>query len=93
VAVISHPDYNPMIRRLESIFTLTDDEKHALQRLPMQMAAIKADQDIVREGDRPTRSCLILTGFVCTYKVTGGGSARSSPSTCRATFPTSRACT
>ncbi|MGF9757070.1 Crp/Fnr family transcriptional regulator [Microvirga sp. 0TCS3.31] len=68
-----HPDYNPMIRKIESIFTLNDDERQALQSLPMQVMAIKADQDIVREGDRPSRSCLILSGFACTYKVTAQG--------------------
>ena len=36
------PDFNPMIRKLESVFTLTDDERPALQRLPMQMVAIRA---------------------------------------------------
>jgi CRP-like cAMP-binding protein len=65
-----HPDYNPMIRKLDSIFTLTDDERQALQTLPMQVVVIKADQDIVREGDRPSRSCLILSGFAATYKMT-----------------------
>jgi CRP-like cAMP-binding protein len=39
----------------------------------MQTAAIKADQDIVREGDAPSRSCLLLSGFACTYKVTAQG--------------------
>ncbi len=73
MAAVFHPDYNPMIRKLESIFTLTDDERRALENLPMQVVAIKADQDIVREGDRPSRSCLILSGFACTYKVTAGG--------------------
>jgi CRP-like cAMP-binding protein len=68
-----HSDYNPMIRKIESIFTLTDDERQALGQLPMQVVAIKADQDVVREGDRPSRSCLILSGFACTYKVTGEG--------------------
>jgi CRP-like cAMP-binding protein len=68
-----HPDYNPMIRKLESIFTLTDDERQALEALPMQLAVIKDHQDIVREGDRPSRSCLILSGFTATYKITGGG--------------------
>jgi CRP-like cAMP-binding protein len=68
-----HPDYNPMIRKLESIFTLSDDEKQALLSLPMQVMAIKADQDLVRQGDRPSRSCLILSGFAATYKVTAGG--------------------
>lgn len=67
------PHYNPLIRKLESIFTLTDDERQALESLPMQIVAIKADQDIVREGDAPSRSCLLLSGFACTYKVTGQG--------------------
>jgi CRP-like cAMP-binding protein len=39
----------------------------------MQVTVIKDDQDIVREGDRPTRSCLILSGFTATYKITAGG--------------------
>src|SRR5215217_4404388 len=69
----THPDYNPLIRKLESIFTLTDNERQALLTLPMQVMVIKDRQDIVREGDRPSRSCLILSGFACTYKVTAGG--------------------
>jgi CRP-like cAMP-binding protein len=62
-----------LIRKLESIFTLNDNERQALETLPVQIVAIKADQDIVREGDRPSRSCLILSGFTCMYKVTGDG--------------------
>jgi len=68
-----HRDYNPLIRKMESVFDLTDDERQALLDLPMQVQVIKADQDIVREGDRPSRSCLLLSGFACTYKVTAGG--------------------
>ena len=34
---------------------------------------IKADQDIVREGDHPSRSCLILSGCACTYKMSKNG--------------------
>jgi CRP-like cAMP-binding protein len=64
---------NPMIRKLESVFTLTDDERQALETLPMQLAVLKDDQDIVREGDRPSRSCVILSGFTATYKITGVG--------------------
>ncbi|MFC5082449.1 Crp/Fnr family transcriptional regulator [Microvirga arabica] len=68
-----HPDYNPLILKLESIFDLTDEERQALEKLPMQVQVIKADQDIVREGDRPSRSCLLLSGFTCVYKITAGG--------------------
>jgi CRP-like cAMP-binding protein len=73
LATTFHPKYNPMIRKLESIFTLTGDERQALQTLPMQVVAIRTDQAIVREGDSPSRSCLILSGFAATYKMTGDG--------------------
>jgi CRP-like cAMP-binding protein len=68
-----HSDYNPLIRKLDSIFTLADDEKQAILSLPVQAMALKADQEIVREGDRPSQSCLILSGFACTYKLTASG--------------------
>ncbi|QRM33913.1 Crp/Fnr family transcriptional regulator [Microvirga sp. VF16] len=69
----SPSDPHPLIRKLESIAVLTDDERQALLDLPMQVTAIKEDQDIVREGDRPSRSFAILSGFTCTYKITGDG--------------------
>ncbi len=64
---------NPLTQKIDSVFTLTDDERQALETLPMQVQVIKADQDLVREGDRPSRCCLILSGFTATYKVSGGG--------------------
>src|SRR5829696_8432538 len=70
---ISQSPRKPLIRKLDSIFTLSDDERQAILDLPLQVTNIKADQDIVREGDRPTRSCLVLEGFTCIYKLTGEG--------------------
>jgi CRP-like cAMP-binding protein len=64
---------NPLIRKIDSVFTLNDDERQALENLPMQLAVINDNQDIVREGDSPSRSCLILSGFASTYKVTKEG--------------------
>jgi len=68
-----HSQDNPLIRKIESVFTLSDDERQALKNLPMQLAVLKDHQDLVREGDRPSRSCLILSGFTATYKITAGG--------------------
>src|SRR4028118_938242 len=68
-----HPEYNPLIRKLDSIFTLTDAERQALESLPMQVVVIREGQDIVRAGDSPSRSCLLLSGFACVYKLTGDG--------------------
>ncbi len=64
---------HPLIRKLESIFTLSDDERQALVSLPMQVQDLRADQDIVREGDRVSRSCVLLDGFACRYKMTAEG--------------------
>ena len=69
----SSHDAHPIIAKLESILTLTDEERAAIQRLPMQVMTLRADQDIVREGDRPSRCCLLLQGFACRYKVTAPG--------------------
>ena len=68
-----NPPVSPLIRKLESIFTLSDDERQAVLNLPLQVTNIKADQDIVREGDRPTRSCVLLEGFAAMFKVTAEG--------------------
>jgi CRP-like cAMP-binding protein len=63
----------PIIRHFETIFKLSDDERAALEKLPMQLSDIRADQEIVREGDRPSRCFAVLEGFACTFKVTGEG--------------------
>jgi CRP-like cAMP-binding protein len=62
-----------MIRKLESIFPLSEEEKQALQGLPVQVTVLKPDQDIVRVGDRPSQCCLVLEGFTCVYKLTAEG--------------------
>jgi CRP-like cAMP-binding protein len=62
-----------MIRKLESIFPLSDEERQALDGLPVQVTLYKPDRDIVRIGDRPSQCCLILEGFTCVYKITAEG--------------------
>jgi CRP-like cAMP-binding protein len=62
-----------LMRKLLSVFTLSDEEGEAIRRLPLQLADIKADQDIVREGDSPSRCCILIEGFASIHKVTGEG--------------------
>jgi CRP-like cAMP-binding protein len=62
-----------LVRKLDSIASLTDDEVQAIVDLPMQTADLGPDQDIVRDGDRPARCCLLLEGFACRYKITPRG--------------------
>jgi CRP-like cAMP-binding protein len=68
--------YSPhtlMIRKLESNFPLSDEEKQALQDLPVQIQLLKADQDIVRIGDSPSQACLLVEGYTYVYKLTATG--------------------
>jgi CRP-like cAMP-binding protein len=41
--------------------------------LPVTVRELKADQDIVRDQDRPSQCCAILEGFACRYKMLPGG--------------------
>jgi CRP-like cAMP-binding protein len=58
---------------MENIFELSGEERAALENLPMQVQSLRADQDVVREGDRPSRCCLVLEGYAVSYKHTGHG--------------------
>jgi CRP-like cAMP-binding protein len=69
----SNADLHPLIRKLESIFPLTAEEREGITKLPMTVRDLKADQDIVRDQDRPSQCCLILEGFACRYKALEGG--------------------
>src|SRR4051794_21141033 len=62
-----------LVLKLNSIFPLTEDEKQAVLGLPMHVREFAADQDIVREGDRPSQCCLLLEGFVQRYQIVGEG--------------------
>ena len=63
----------PLIRKLESIATLTDEERRAVESLPAKTRVLQPHQDIVRDGDHPSQCCLILEGWACRYKLLGEG--------------------
>jgi CRP-like cAMP-binding protein len=63
----------PMIAKLESISRLTDDERQAVETLPVRVQTLRAHQDIVRDGDTASQCCLILEGWTCRYKFLGEG--------------------
>jgi CRP-like cAMP-binding protein len=62
-----------LVRKLESITELSDGEKHAVLNLPITIRDFRADEDIVREGDRPWQCCLLVEGFLCRYKILPDG--------------------
>ncbi|MCC0807637.1 Crp/Fnr family transcriptional regulator [Methylobacterium sp. W2] len=62
-----------MVTKLESISPLTEEERQAVETLPVKAQAIRADRDIVRNGETATQCCLILEGWACRYKIMGEG--------------------
>jgi CRP-like cAMP-binding protein len=62
-----------LIRKLESVASLSDEQRQAIERLPVRTHTLAARQDIVRDGDKPSHCCLILDGWACRYKLLGDG--------------------
>lgn len=62
-----------LVENLRAIAELSPEDETGLLDLPLRVRDLAADTDIVREGDRPTDCCVVLTGFLCRYRVTAGG--------------------
>jgi CRP-like cAMP-binding protein len=71
--VVSSPQFNPLIRKLEKLFPLTSEEKDVLQASCSRVIQFNGDQDVVREGDQPSDCNLLLEGTVCRYKILEDG--------------------
>jgi CRP-like cAMP-binding protein len=66
----------PLLRRIETIAALTDEERDALRQVPMTIRDIPARTDLIREGDRPEECCVVLEGFAIRYKLAVNGDRR-----------------
>lgn len=66
-------EHIPLLRKLESIANLSDEEKRAILNLSMSVKVVEADTDIVRDGDAPSECCLVLDGFTGRYKIMPDG--------------------
>ena len=66
-------DLLPLLRKLQSIADPTEAEHRALADLRPTIRVLDAQEDIVREGDRPSIVCLILEGFACRYTTVPSG--------------------
>jgi CRP-like cAMP-binding protein len=64
---------NPLILKLEQRDQLSDAEKRALENAISRVRVVEADEDVIREGDRPTESSLLLDGFAARYKIVSNG--------------------
>lgn len=62
------PGLEPLFRRLVLRDTVSDEERQALTQIMSEVKSLPAGADIVREGERPGRSTLVLSGLTCRYR-------------------------
>jgi CRP-like cAMP-binding protein len=62
-----------LVRKFELRSPLSDEEKRALEGAVARVREVAADEDIVREGDRPSECSLLLDGFAGSYRVLNNG--------------------
>ena len=62
-----------LIRKLESIAILSEEEHRIVQSLPARTGAFASGQDIFHAGDTPSQCCMILDGWACRYKLLDQG--------------------
>lgn len=62
-----------LIRKLEQYDRLSDEERQVLEGMVTRTAVVSKGEDMLREGDRPTESTLLLTGFAARYNLLRDG--------------------
>ena len=65
--------HNPLILKLQSLSTLSEDDRAALQRLTAHAETAGPNTDLIREGDAPDGVYLIIDGMACRYKRRANG--------------------
>ena len=68
-----YPILAPMVAKLRQWRPLNDGDEEALLALPHRVIKLRPQEYIVREGDKPQNSCLMLSGFSFRHKVAGNG--------------------
>lgn len=63
----------PLIRKLERLGPLSDEDRRVLEDLPVTLRQAEADCNLVCEGDQPTNGQLLLEGFACRRKTLENG--------------------
>jgi CRP-like cAMP-binding protein len=68
------PESQMLIRSVELLHEIDDVAREVLDQLPYRLAVVEQNVDLVREGQKPTESCLVVEGFLCRYKQLMSGS-------------------
>jgi CRP-like cAMP-binding protein len=63
----------PLLRKLQYRQSLSPEDRAAVLALPHNTKQVEQHSHIVREGDTPRHSCVLLSGFAARFKIGGQG--------------------
>ena len=63
----------PLVRKLRLLTALDEQDESAILALPHLVRHLEGGKYIVREGDKPTHCCLVVSGFAIRHKLVEGG--------------------
>lgn len=63
----------PLIRKLESLGRLSEDERESIETLPLVGKQLAPGEGIAWEGDEPANCCLVVDGFLRRYSTLSNG--------------------
>lgn len=63
----------PMVKKLAYRVKLNADDRAAIMALPFRLKSLERNHHLVREHDRTTHSCVMLSGFSVRTKIVGTG--------------------
>jgi CRP-like cAMP-binding protein len=64
---------HPLLPKLRQVLELSPEEVAAVERVPFRRERVAADEPILREGARPTRSFALEEGLACSSKIVSDG--------------------
>lgn len=64
---------HPLILLLERRDRLSPEERRAIENLPWRIRSFDPEEDLVRQKDRPTESCVMIDGFASRVKSSADG--------------------
>jgi CRP-like cAMP-binding protein len=64
---------HPLVSKLARVLDLEAAERSAIEAVPLRQAEVRADHEILREGDRPSRCFMVLDGVTCISQTVEGG--------------------
>lgn len=63
----------PLIRKLERLGTLSDEDRRVLEAIPLTPKPVEADRDLAHDGDPASQCHLLVEGFACRSKALEDG--------------------